>query len=327
MAIEIISLGEAIIDFVSLESGVSLIESPGFEKAAGGGPANVAVGVARLGIRSGFMGKVGDDEFGYFLAKVLKDNDVDISALIYEPKVKTGLAFVSLKKDGERDFMFYRDPSADMLLSCEEINSEYIRKARIFHFGSISLISEPSKSATLKAVEIAKEEGILISYDPNMRLSLWENEDQAKEEIEEGLKWADVVKIDQGELEFITGTSNLRKGSNKILGYGAELVVVTLGKDGCYYNNRNKESSLNGFKVKAVDATGAGDGFVAGMLVGLVEGDDTGRKKVEIKEDALDSVMKFANAVGAVTTLRKGAIPALPRRNEVFDFIDKYRIT
>jgi fructokinase len=169
----VITLGEMLIDFVPTVSGVSLIEAPAFQKAAGGAPANVAVGLARLGVPSGFMGKVGEDAFA--------ENGVDTTALCFSKAARTALAFVSLKADGERDFMFYRHPSADMLYTPEEVDEDYLEQARIFHYGSISLIGEPSRSATLRAIEVARQSGALISYDPNLRLNLWPDAQSAKE--------------------------------------------------------------------------------------------------------------------------------------------------
>ena len=177
----VITLGELLIDFVSTRAGVSLEEAPAFEKAAGGAPANVAVGTARLGVTSAFLGKVGEDAFGRFLARTLKENGVDISGLCFSREARTMLAFVSLQASGERDFEFYRSPSADILYTPEEVHTALLQQARVFHFGSISLISEPSRSATLYAVETARQAGALISYDPNLRLNLWADEHAARE--------------------------------------------------------------------------------------------------------------------------------------------------
>jgi fructokinase len=180
---DVTALGELLIDFVPTVSGVALIEAPAFQKAPGGAPANVAAGVAKLGVSAGFMGKVGDDAFGHFLAQTLQEVGVDTSALRFSSEARTALAFVSLRADGEREFMFYRHPSADMLYAPGEVDVEYIRSTRVFHYGSISLISEPSRSATLLAVEAARASEALISYDPNLRLALWPSTRAAKEGI------------------------------------------------------------------------------------------------------------------------------------------------
>src|SRR5690606_23488157 len=177
----------------------------GFVKAPGGAPANVAVAVARLGYPSAFLGQVGDDPFGHYLAGVLKDDHVDISGLTFSAQARTALAFVSLAEGGERSFVFYRHPSADMLMTPEDINLSVIDRAKIFHFGSITLIGEPSRSATLAAVEYARSKNLRISYDPNLRLALWPDADAAREGMRSGLKYAHVVKVSDEEVEFLTG--------------------------------------------------------------------------------------------------------------------------
>jgi fructokinase len=171
---DVVACGELLIDFVSTESGVTLAEAPAFKKAAGGAPANVAVGLARLGYRAGFLGQVGDDDFGHFLADTLGQAGVDTNGLRFTGAARTALAFVSLRSDGERSFVFYRHPSADMLWRPEDVNAAYAGSTRIFHYGSISLIGEPSRSATLAALGYARNAGALISYDPNLRLALWD---------------------------------------------------------------------------------------------------------------------------------------------------------
>jgi fructokinase len=178
--LDVIACGEMLIDFVSTVSGVTLADAPAFQKAAGGAPANVAAGVARLGYRAGFMGQVGDDEFGRFLADTLRKDGVDIGGLRFSADARTALAFVSLRADGEREFMFYRHPSADMLWRPEDVDAAFAAQARIFHYGSISLIGEPSRGATLAALEHARAGGALISYDPNLRLALWPGKEAAR---------------------------------------------------------------------------------------------------------------------------------------------------
>ncbi len=312
--IEAISLGEALIDFVSTKSGVALRDAPGFKRAAGGAPANVAVGLSRLGVKTGFIGKVGGDEFGYFLAQTLERNRVDISQLHYETKAKTTLAFVSLKEEGERSFMFYRDPGADMLLSPQEIDENYIHQANIFHYGSITLISEPSRSATLLAAKRSSEGGLLVSYDPNLRVNLWDSIEHAKAEIKDGLNYANLVKVSEEELEFITGIKDLKEGSAQLLEGVTKLVIVTRGKEGCFYNNGKCNGYVKGFSVKTVDTTGAGDGFVAGLLTELLRTSD---HISELREEELRDICRYANAVGALTTLKRGAIPSLPTKRKV----------
>ncbi len=314
--VEIVCLGEALIDLISVEKGVSLAQARTFEKAPGGAPANVAVGLARLGVQSGFMGKVGDDEFGRFLASTLADNGVDISALLFSQETRTALAFVSLKQGGEREFMFYRHPSADMLIRPEEIDKDYIKGAKVFHFGSISLLSEPSRGATLEALRCAQEHGLFVSYDPNLRLSLWPSPAEARQGIELGWHFADVVKISTEEMEFLAGTSDLDRGTDHLLRSKLKLLVISRGREGCYFATKEERGYVPGYRVATVDTTGAGDGFVAGLLAGLLE---IGFR-VGSREEITD-VLRLANAVGALTVTKRGAIPALPTRDQVSKFI------
>jgi len=309
---DVITFGELLIDFVPTVSNVSLIDAPAFKKAPGGAPANVAVGLARLGVAAGFMGKVGNDAFGHFLVGVLKDNLVDVSTIRYADEARTALAFVSLGPDGEREFMFYRHPSADMLFSPVEVDVEYIHAARIFHYGSISLICEPSKSATHRAIDAALEAGLLISYDPNLRLNLWPDAQTAREGIMSSWTKATVIKISEEELHFLSGESDLNLGAEKLWHDRLKLLVVTRGGEGCRYKTPAFVGDVPGFDIDPVDTTGAGDGFVAGLLRGLLLNPGCWDNQAEIIE-----ICRYANAVGALTTLERGAIPALPTQGQV----------
>jgi len=313
---DVVALGELLIDFVPTVSGVTLIEAPAFRKAPGGAPANVAAGLAKLGVPAGFMGKVGDDPFGHFLAQTLMEAGVDTAALCFSSEARTALAFVSLRADGEREFSFYRHPSADMLYRPDEVDTGYIRTARILHYGSISLIGEPSRSATLLAVETARSAGLLLSYDPNLRLSLWPSADAAREGILLGWPLAQVIKVSAEELAFLSGTDELAAGARRVWHPGLRLLIVTLGKEGCAYVTPRFSGRVASFAVKQVDTTGAGDGFVAGLLKGLVE-----HPQADRDESRLRDICRYANAVGALTTTRRGAIPALPMARQVDRFL------
>ncbi|HHV62559.1 MAG TPA: hypothetical protein GXX51_07985 [Firmicutes bacterium] len=321
----IICIGETLIDFVSVESGVSLRQAGQFKKAAGGAPANVAAGLAKLGAKSAFIGKVGRDEFGFFLESTLQEYGVDTSRMIFDPGVRTTLAFVSVKADGERDFMFYRHPGADMMLSPEEIDEDYIAGGSILHHGTISLITQPSRDATLKAIECARSAGLLISFDPNLRLSLWDNPEHAYNEILMRFKTADILKLSEEELEFIAPDKGEEATAREIMNYGVKLLVVTAGKNGCRYYHRAGSGHVPGFTVNVVDTTGAGDGFVAGMLAGLVRIFEDQRKSLdEITNHELTEIMRLANAVGAITCTERGAIHALPTKAEVEKFLSSF---
>ena len=307
---DILCMGELLIDFVALESGVTVGEASGFLKAAGGAPANVAVAAARLGHSAGFIGQVGDDPFGHYLAGVLAADGVDVRGLRFSTEARTALAFVSLGPGGERDFVFYRHPSADMLMRPDDVDLSLIDSCSIFHYGSITLIGEPSRSATLAAVRRAKAGGKLISYDPNLRMSLWPSVEAARTGLLLGLQDADVVKVSQEELEFLTGQSH----AGALWRDGMRLVIVTHGADGATLYTPRERFSAPGFPVEAVDTTGAGDSFVAALLSGLLDyGAEFDRH--------LPEIARFANATGALTTTRKGAIPALPSRQMVEAFL------
>ncbi|NWF70711.1 MAG: fructokinase [Chloroflexi bacterium] len=305
----IVCFGELLIDFVALEHGVTVGEASGFIKAPGGAPANVAVAVQRLGHPAAFMGQVGDDPFGHYLVGVLESNGVDVSGMTFAPEARTALAFVSLRLDGERSFMFYRHPSADMLLRPQDLKLDVMAGKRIFHFGSISMIGEPSRSATLKAVQHAVAQGMFVSYDPNLRLALWPDADAARAGMKIGLEYARFVKVSEEELEFLTGGNDAAA-----LWCGAmQVLVVSRGAQGASIYTRTAHYDVPSFNVSAVDTTGAGDAFVAAMLVGILENADY--------EQKLPEIARFANAVGALTTTQKGAIPSLPTRGAAEAFM------
>jgi fructokinase len=314
---QLISLGELLIDFVAVERDVSLQDSSGFTKAPGGAPANVAAGFAKLGGTAGFIGKVGEDPFGYYLKAVLDAIPVDTSALVFDKEARTTLSFVANHTSGIRDCVFYRNPGADMLLNANEISENYIKQARIFHYGSISFNSPICKQATLKALEYAKKHGLLISYDPNLRLSLWESEELAREEINAGFQYAGLVKISEEEMEFVTGSSLLEECAAYIIAKGPRLVLISRGKDGCFYSDGTTSGVIAGIKVDAIETTGAGDAFMAAVLFQLSEIIEVrAAASLSIDEEML-SILQFANAAGALATTRIGAIPALPNIAEV----------
>ncbi|KAL2230413.1 fructokinase-2 [Sesamum indicum] len=314
----IVSFGEMLIDFVPTVSGVSLAEAPGFLKAPGGAPANVAIAVARLGGKAAFVGKLGDDEFGHMLAGILKENGVSADGVNFDKGARTALAFVTLRADGEREFMFYRNPSADMLLTPDELNLELIRSAKVFHYGSISLIVEPCRSAHLKAMEVAKSAGALLSYDPNLRLPLWPSAEYAKEQIKSIWNKADVIKVSDEELVFLTGSDKVDDESAMSLWHdNLKLLLVTLGAKGCRYYTKNFRGAVEGFAVKTVDTTGAGDSFVGALLGKIVDDHSIIQDETRLKE-----ALKYACACGAITTTKKGAIPALPAHSEVLSVLN-----
>jgi fructokinase len=313
---DVICLGEALIDFVPTVTGTTLIDAPAFKKAPGGAPANVAAGLARLGASSAFMGKVGDDPFGHFLAKILADAGVDLGPLRFTDQARTALAFVSLRADGEREFMFYRHPSADMLFTAEEVDQDAIRAAKILHYGSITLIDEPVRGATLHAIETAKAAGCLISCDPNLRLALWPGREAALDGLRLAMSRAQFIKLSDEELVFLTGSDDPAAARQHLWHDEIQLMVITRGPEGCVYLTPDFEGEVPGFDVEAVDTTGAGDGFVAGLLQGLVQD-----RAVLGDRKALADLCGFACAVGALTTTERGGIPALPGHEALRRFL------
>lgn len=312
-----VCIGELLIDFVSTTPDVTLADAPGFVKAPGGAPANVAVGLAKFGIDAGFIGKVGADAFGDFLRETLAQNRVNTDYLIADATSRTTLAFVATRSDGMKDITFYRHPGADIQLSPDELDEDYIQSAELFHYGSVSLSHSPSREATLAAIQAAKAGGAMLSYDANLRLMLWDDADDAKRWIWEVLPYADVVKISEEEWEFIMGDVSFATGAKRILERGASLVVVTLGEKGCYYTNGSAEGAVDGFAVNAMDTLGAGDAFVAAMLSQLVPHENL----LSLGTSQLEMIMRYANAAGALATQKVGVIPALPTAAEIEAFL------
>jgi fructokinase len=310
-------IGELLIDFVALESGVTVGEASGFEKKAGGAPANVAVAVKRLGGESAFLGQVGDDAFGHFLSDVLKNEGVDVSGLRFSQEARTMLAFVSLQEDGERSFMFYRHPSADMMMTPDDVARDVIESSDLFHFGSITLISSPSKEATLAAAEIAKNAGKFISYDPNLRLALWDSVAAARKGMRLGLEYAHIVKISEEEVTVVLEESEAIEDLFVTFPQ-MKLVLLTHGARGStVYIPEGKRAHISGYHVETIDTTGAGDSFMAAILVGVLEQIGTSGDFTQLDYRKL---LRFANASGALATKKRGAIPALPSREQVDDF-------
>lgn len=313
----IVCLGELLIDFVPEVNGQALADVTSFQRAAGGAPANVAAAVAKLGGDARFIGKIGRDPFGDYLVRTLDEVGVH-TAVVQTDEAKTGLAFVSLRADGERDFLFFRDPAADMLLRADEVQAQWLEDAAVYHFGSVSLIAEPCRTATLDAARRAREFGALVSYDPNVRLALWPSADAARAEILAQLPLADVVKVSEEEVEFLLGV-DATTGAQQLLQRGPKMIIITLGPGGCRVVTARQDVVIPGTPVAAVDTTGAGDSFVGGMLYQLVSLGATPATIVDVLAEtgAAEQVFAFANRVGAITTTRRGAIPALPTLAEV----------
>ena len=306
---DIVALGELLIDFAPAGDRT-------FQANAGGAPANVLAAAAKLGKRTAFIGMVGNDDFGDLLEKDLRAAGIDTTGLCRTDSACTTLAFVQLDARGDRSFTFVRRPGADMLLSPELVNESLINEAKIFHFGSVSMTDEPARSATLAAASCARERGVTVSYDPNLRPLLWRDLREAKEVISSGLQYADILKISEEELEFLTGQTNLEKGSAQLMEFGPKAVFVTLGPKGCFFRCAGGNGKLPTYDTKVIDTTGSGDAFLGGALVSLLE---QGVCVDRITLAELEKAADFGNCAGALAATKKGAIPAMPDRQAMED--------
>lgn len=310
--IDVIALGEALIDFT--ESGSSSAGARLFEQNPGGAPANVACAVARLGGRAAFLGKVGDDMHGHFLRQTLSGVGVDVSGLVMDSNVFTTLAFVALGERGERSFSFARKPGADTCLTPGEIDPELLKRGKLLHVGSLSLTDEPARSATFRAVSLARELGVTVAYDPNYRASLWPDEATAREGMRSLVPFCDVMKLSDEETGLLTGEKAPEAAAEKLLGQGVACVVVTLGSDGALVATREGSRKVEPFPAKAVDTTGAGDAFWGAFLTQLTRG---GKAPGELSLDEAARYARFANAAASICVGRRGGIPAMPTLSEV----------
>lgn len=306
---KVLTTGELLIDF-------SPVQIPGYKNLLcpnpGGAPANVAVQLSRLGVSSGFIGKVGRDDFGAQLRACLDENHVSIKNLIVDPAWKTTLAFVQLDASGNRSFTFYRNPGADTQLKPEEIDLSELESCSILHFGSLALTTDPSRTTTLWLVKKAREMGKLISYDPNWRPPLWPSEKEGIEGMKLGLPLCDMLKISDEEIRLITGEQSLQKGVDQLHALGIRLIVVTLGPRGCAYSLGNGLTRQPTFDTKVVDTTGSGDSFWGGLLSRIVKGGfDTQEALARMDEKTLGEYCRFGNGAGSACAAFPGGIPAL----------------
>ena len=307
------TIGELLIDFFPNEIGVPLKEVSGFTKQPGGAPANVAVTVSRLGGKASFIGKLGQDAFGDYLADVLEQNQVDSSHLFRTAEANTALAFVSLQENGEREFSFYRNPSADMLLDKAELRDVVFTAEDILHFCSVDLIEAPVKYAHLAALEKMKQAGGTIVFDPNVRLNFWPDPEMLKRTIQEFLSYADILKISDDELAFITGLDSEEAGIAQLLEAGPALLIYTKGSKGADLYFKGEKASVAGVRVKAVDTTGAGDSFIGAFLYQIAQ-------QTVWQDCSLDQIREmgvFANRVAALVTTRPGGMQSIPTLQEV----------
>lgn len=317
----VVCMGEALIDLFPAEIGRGMAEVPAFHPKPGGAPANVAVAAARLGASAAFLGEVGDDAFGRFLIATLAAEGIDTRGMRVDRTARTMLAVIAMPDPHRAEFIFYRQPGADMGRRPDEQDLGLLRRARAFHCGPLSLIDEPGRSATLRAMSAAREAGALVSFDVNYRPSVWPSPEEALAVTDSFLPLAHLIKVNEDELRLLTGHVDPDAGSAALLDRGAALVVVTLGAQGSYYRSVEAAGFVPAFPVETVDAIGCGDAFMAGVLVGLAGGAAEKPWRARLDEVHLRPILRRANAVGALTATRYGALPALPRAAEVEAFL------
>lgn len=313
---DVIAMGEVLIDFAM--RGVNEEGYPLMQANPGGAPGNYLAALAKFGFQTGFIGKVGNDAFGHLLRHSLSENGIDTSGLLMTDQVFTTLAFVTFDDQGDRSFSFARKPGADTNLTFEECNLELIDQTKVFHFGTLSLTNEPARTATRKLVMYAKDLGKLISFDPNLRLPLWETEEAARESILWGLRQADVVKISDEEVEFLWGISP-QEGAERILAaYGAGLVFVTLGPEGCFWANQNGCGMVSAPKVTPVDTTGAGDIFGGSAMSGILR---AGKAPEDLMPDEMEQIVRFASTAASLSTEKTGGMGSVPSEEEIVNLM------
>lgn len=314
-------IGEALIDFIPDRTGCALKDVISFKRVCGGAPANVCAAFSRLGGKARMITKVGDDPFGDYIVDTLESVGVDVSFVQRSKSAKTALAFVSLKADGGRDFSFYRNPSADMLLKAESLSGDVFKDVGYLHFCSVDLIEAPIKYAHLRAIALARAEGAVVSFDPNLRLNLWDSVSECKKTVREFLEYADVVKLSDEELEFVTGEKDIDKACSYLFDKGVKLVLYTMGKDGAMAVTPRAKASSRRFDVKAVDTTGAGDS-AAGALLYRLACNGVGLKELEaLDEKSLADYVNFAAAYSALSVTKNGAIDSYGDLEEVERFL------
>ncbi len=319
---DVTALGELLIDFT--DNGMSNQGNTLFEANPGGAPCNVLAMLQKFGHTTAFIGKVGDDIFGNLLKGTLEEVGIDTNNLILDKEIRTTLAFVKTFADGDRDFSFYRNPGADMMLTEDEIDEELIRKSKIFHFGTLSMTHEGVRKATKKALDIAKKAGCIISFDPNLREPLWNSLEEAKEQVRYGLQYADVLKISDNEIIWLTGEEDFTKGVEKIREeFDIPLIMVSMGRDGsrAYY----KQPGTNGdgimieqapfLQESTIETTGAGDTFGACILHFVLK-----YGLSELTNEQIKNMLTFANGAASIITTRKGALRVMPEVEEVEAF-------
>lgn len=313
---KIVSLGEILIDFTPVATNG---KNPRFDQNPGGAPMNVLAAASKLGIHTDFIGCVGEDQFGHFLLDFLEKQGIGNSHVILSDTHHTTLAFVHLKENGERDFSFYRKHGADLMLREEDIKESFFKEAKVFHFGSLSLTADPSRSATRKAIAMAKERQCIISYDPNLRPPLWDSLEKAKVHILSVMEEVDILKLSEEELIFLTGISDIVEASDRLYQeYNLPLMIVTMGEKGCALRRRKEFGQVEGVSVKAVDTTGAGDSHLGAMLAQFL----TKKHYAVASFEELLTYAKFANAYAGYVTTKFGSAEIMPDKERLIQWAE-----
>ena len=312
-------IGEALIDFIPDVKGQRLKDVPSFTRVAGGAPANVIGAVTKLGIPSKMLTKLGDDPFGDYIIDVLNDAGIDTSNIERDQEGETALAFVSLAADGNRDFKFYRKNSADLRYSVEDIPEDILDDCGMIHFCSVDLVESPMKEAHKKLIDMAIEKRVKVSFDPNLRFSLWDDLDALKKTVNDFIPYADIVKISDEELEFITGKTDIKDAVPEILGGRTKYVIYTKGADGAEIYTKDGMAEAPGYSIEVRDTTGAGDSFIGAFLFCIL------RDEVEdldsVSKDKLHEYLDFSNAYAANTSTKEGALAAMATMDEIEKWI------
>ena len=312
---DVVALGELLIDFATI--GTDAEGYPTMAAHPGGAPANFLAALTKYGCKTALLGKVGTDTFGDLLLNTLQNAGIETKGMIRTDEVFTTLAFVTFDEGGDRKFAFARKPGADTCISFEELDLSLIDEAKVFHFGTLSLTHEPARTATYKAVAYAKEQGKLITYDPNLRKPLWDSEEEARKQLLWGLSQADVVKISDEEVEFLFGLG-VEDGAKHILdSYGVKLVFVTCGPDGCFFKNKEAEGHVPSLKsISVIDTTGAGDIFGGSAVSQLLKYE---KAPAELSEAELRQVVGFACTAAGLSTTKSGGISSVPDMDAVLE--------
>lgn len=307
---KVVAIGELLIDFVPQQKGCTLDEVTHFECVAGGAPANVAAAVARLGGKAAMVSQVGEDAFGTHILKVLQSNGVDTSYVFRTGRANTGLAFVSLDATGNREFSFFRNPSADLFLDQDQITADMFDDCAALHFCSVDLVDWPVRLAHRKAIELAGRAGAILSFDPNVRLPLWSSPEECQKAIRAFLPYADLVKLSDDEVEFVTGCTDEREAAEKLFAMGCRLLLVTRGADGSAAYTPHAEAFAETLRVPVTDTTGAGDSFIGSFLYQLTRDGVTREGLAVLDSKQLADYLAFSARYASLTVQHKGAVMA-----------------